>query len=71
MKSPPTSKSRPACPQCGSGIQTEQAVFDWPRINGVLHKVKIGTEPKINHFAPFCTLRCGWRWAKANFRRKK
>lgn len=56
------------CPQCGKLLQAMRNVYEYPRVNGIPTKVKVGTEPKPQHYAPFCTLRCGWKYGKEMYR---
>ena len=61
----------PSCPQCGKAIRTAENVYEWPQINGVLTKVKVGTRERVNPFKPFCTLRCGWRYGQQAYRARR
>lgn len=66
--SPATPGSK--CPQCDKKLRVTEGIYERPFVPPY-GRIKVGERPAVNRFAPFCSLRCGWRWAKAHIGRKK
>ena len=64
------------CPQCGKALKVMESVYEYDTnpasgLRIVTSRKKVGEKPAFNRYAPFCTLRCGWRWAKEHVVRRK
>jgi endogenous inhibitor of DNA gyrase (YacG/DUF329 family) len=59
------------CPQCGKALRDTENVYKYGGPSEQYQKRKVGERPALNPYAPFCTLRCGWRWAQEHVGRKK
>lgn len=66
----PDRQSVPQCPQCFKPLRLTENVYEYDK-GPPYNKRIVGTKPAHNRYAPFCTLRCGWRWAKQRIGRKK
>jgi endogenous inhibitor of DNA gyrase (YacG/DUF329 family) len=52
------------CPQCGKRLRQWRWKQDWSSTDIKKFGKRIGKEQAHNKYAPFCSLRCGWGWAK-------
>lgn len=65
-----SSPSTPSCPQCGKPLPLTRTIFEYAKA-APYTKRAVSQVPAVNLRAPFCTLRCGWAYGKAQFERKK